>query len=121
MVDLSILPLSPQKGGLISPRGVVHFRFEDPLLSHICLKYRWTHRIFEFFIWFASLATSTGSQDSLDNKKNGHCLTNNMKMQIYICNGTQGKFFFFKFVNDLMNKGMSYIWRQKCKLAQGPI
>ena len=27
--------------------------------------------------------------------------------------------FFFKFVNDLMNKCMSYIWRQKCKLAQG--
>lgn len=94
MVDLSALPLSLQKGGLISPRGVVHFRFEDPLLSHICLKDRWTRRIFEFFIWFATLATSTGSQDSLDNTKNGHCRTDNMKMQIYICNGTQGKFFF---------------------------
>lgn len=35
------------------------------------------------------ISTSTGSQGSLDNTKNGHCLTENMKMQIYICNGTQ--------------------------------
>lgn len=35
------------------------------------------------------MSTSTGSQDSLDSTKNGHCRTDNMKMQIYICNGTQ--------------------------------
>ena len=47
-----------------------------------------------FLIWFAFSATSTGSPNSLVNTKDGHCLTDNMKMQIYICNGNQGKFFF---------------------------
>ncbi|KAL9979219.1 hypothetical protein ACROYT_G016849 [Oculina patagonica] len=35
------------------------------------------------------ISTSTGLQDSLDNTKQGHCETYNMKMEIYICKGAQ--------------------------------
>ena len=69
------------------------------------LKDVWTPRISEFFIWFAFSATSDGKQGSLDSTKSGHCQTDNMKMQIYICNGTQGKFFLCL----LLNKCMSYM------------
>lgn len=34
-------------------------------------------------------ATSTGSYDSLKGRSGGHCLTENMKMQIYVCTGPE--------------------------------
>ncbi|KAJ7381014.1 Ephrin-B2a [Desmophyllum pertusum] len=35
------------------------------------------------------ISTSTGAIESLQNKNNGHCMTTNMKMEIYICKGRQ--------------------------------
>lgn len=36
-------------------------------------------------------ATSTGSYDSLKGRSGGHCLKEDMKMQIYVCTGPEGR------------------------------
>ena len=36
-------------------------------------------------------ATSTGSYDSLKGRSGGHCLKKDMKMQIYVCTGPEGR------------------------------
>lgn len=36
-------------------------------------------------------ATSDGTSDSLSKHEGGHCMSSNMKMAIYICNGSSGK------------------------------
>ena len=38
-----------------------------------------------------SSATSNGIKSSLSSYNGGHCVTSNMKMVIYICNGSSGK------------------------------
>lgn len=38
-----------------------------------------------------SSATSNGVMNSLSNYNGGHCVTSNMKMVIYVCNGTTGE------------------------------
>ena len=38
-------------------------------------------------------ATSDGTSVSLSNHEGGHCASSNMKMTIYICNGSSGENF----------------------------
>ena len=45
---------------------------------------------FIFMIWNSS-ATSNGIKSSLSSNNGGHCATSNMKMVIYICNGSSGE------------------------------
>ena len=47
--------------------------------------------IYKFSFLFILSATSDGTSISLSNHEGGHCVSSNMKMTIYICNGSSGE------------------------------
>ena len=58
------------------------------LFSQILLTVYWPSKL--IFLHFAFAATSNGSLSSLENDRNGHCHTANMKLEIYVCTGPEG-------------------------------